>query len=120
MTLHASSGNNDYFYEYILLAEEGQDLSLENVFPKYGVSLVMQETSHQELRDLNNDLPSDTHLVHYRTREGAVSSDAVRAYKLSDIFDAYHDARLTVLQIQQGYGSIRPNLYNTQRKGAKK
>jgi hypothetical protein len=55
MTLHASSGNNDYFYEHILLAEEGQDLSLENVFPKYGVSLIMQETSHDELRDLNND-----------------------------------------------------------------
>ena len=54
------------------------EVNLAEVLPLYGVILLMQETSHEELVDLNKELPTDTHLVAYRYPDGTVSSDAVR------------------------------------------
>jgi hypothetical protein len=72
--------------------------------------LLMQETSHDELRDLDSDLPTDTHLVRVE-KDFQIRIDAVRAYRMSDIFDAYHDAGYTVQEIKQGYGRIKPKLF---------
>ncbi len=80
---------------------------------EYDCHLVAEETSHEELRALNSDLPSDTHLVRY-SHEGEDFVAAIRAYKMSDIFDALHDRGCKPLEITQGYGKIRPNLYGVQ------
>jgi len=36
---------------------------------------------------------------------------AIRAYKMSDIFDALHDQGSEVHEISQGYGTLRPNMF---------
>jgi len=68
--------------------------------------------------DLNNfddkHLPTDVHIVTYSYEDGERIYDAVRAYTMVDIFDAYHDklrGKGTVHSIKAGYGRIRPNLY---------
>lgn len=88
--------------------------------------LLMEETSHEELRDLDKDLPSDTHLVRYRVKSPVLERmvekghhpedlsfvSAIRAYKKADIFDALHDGGMEVLEITSGYGVIKPKLFN--------
>ena len=89
--------------------------------------LLMEETSHEELVDLDKDLPSDTHLVRYTFKsphleevsaasglpvEDLIFISAIRAYKMADIFDALHDADMRVLEIRQGYGRQKPKLWN--------
>lgn len=59
-------------------------------------------------------LPTDIHLVEYEV-EGTLYVDSVRAYKMSDIFDAYHD-KLSAIggkvnSITNGYGRIKPKLF---------
>lgn len=83
---------------------------------KYECVLLMQETSEEELRGLEKTLPTDTHLVLIE-KEGELYADAVRAYKMSDIFDAYYDEGYKVNMIQRGFGRIRPNLYANQQEG---
>ena len=40
--------------------------------------------------------------------------DAVRSYKMSDIFDGYYDYGIkTIESIESGFGSIKPKLYNS-------
>ena len=69
-------------------------------------------------------LPNDIHRVDY-IQDGENYCDAVRAGKMSDIFDAYYD-RLkdmgdgTVISIKSGYGTIKPKLYNPDQKVDKK
>ena len=58
-------------------------------------------------------LPSDTHLITF-TKEGKQQVDAVRAYTMVDIFDAYYDKLgkdNPIHSIKSGFGQIRPNLY---------
>lgn len=58
-------------------------------------------------------LPTDVHIVSY-IFDGEAKHDAVRAYTMVDIFDAYHDKvhkNGQVTRIKSGYGKIRPNLY---------
>ena len=74
-------------------------------------SLVPNVKNEQAIKDLDADLPSDTHLVYYVDDEGQIIIDAVRAYKRVDIFDAYYDAGFGVLDIRVGYGRIKPKLY---------
>ena len=69
--------------------------------------LVCEETSENELRDLDKQLPSDTHLV--ITDKGIYG---VRAYKSVDIFDAFFDEGHIVKEIRSGFGLIKPKLYN--------
>ena len=63
----------------------------------------------------NKTLPTDIHVIEYEM-EGVTYYDAVRAYKMVNIFDAYHDKLKgggKVVRISNGFGSIRPNLWNT-------
>ena len=83
------------------------------VLEKNKIQIVDQEI------DLDNfdhsKLPSDVHVVTY-TYDGQTLYDAVRAYTMVDIFDAYHDKvkqHGKVVKIASGYGTIRPNLYGS-------
>ena len=98
-------GGNDCYHE--------KDVPFTETLEKYGLVLLMEETSKTELEDLGSELPTDTHLVTYVTDEymKTFGKDAVRAYKMSDIFDAYHDANLKVTAIQNGFGTIKPKLF---------
>jgi len=115
MTKIAIAGGNDNHCLAAAFEAEGA-VNFGEVFEKYGIVLLMQDTSEDELADLDGELPTDTHLVRYRTPEGAVGCDAVRSYKASDIFDAYHDAALTVLEIRSGWGRIKPKLFTDAKK----
>ncbi len=77
--------------------------------------LLMEETSHEELRDLDSELPTDTYLVRVE-RDFQVSIDAVRAYKSVDIFDVYHDLGYNIHAINYGYGKIKPKLFQNSKK----
>ena len=46
------------------------EVNFGEVFEKYGIVLLMQETSEDELADLDGELPTDTYCVRYRTPEG--------------------------------------------------
>ena len=59
-------------------------------------------------------LPTDIHLVEY-TIGDVLYVDVVRAYKVVDIFDPYYDKLKTLggelISITNGYGNLRPNMY---------
>lgn len=59
-------------------------------------------------------LPTDIHRVEY-VIEGEIIVDAVRAYKMADIFDVYYDKITplngTVSRMTNGYGTIKPKLW---------
>lgn len=103
--------NANHFIDAALAATQEDLVDFPGILSKYGVQHLMAETSEQELVDLNRDIPTDTHLVTFRTIDGAVSADAVRAFNKVDIFDAYADGGLRIIEIKSGFGSIRPNLY---------
>ena len=111
MTKIAIAGGNDNYCLELALANPDSETNLAEALPSYGVVLLMQETSHEELVDLNKELPTDCHRVDYRYPDGAVGCDAVRSYSKSDIFDAYHDSGLRVISITNGYGAIKPKLF---------
>ena len=81
-------------------------------FQKHDVIVLLESTTIQHIEDESKNLPSDVHIVRY-TEDGVEKIDAVRAYRKTDIFDAYHDFGLRdIKEITSGFGSIRPNLYN--------
>lgn len=87
---------------------------------KHDVTLLMDSTSINDIEADSKNLPSDVHVVKY-VEEGVEKVDAVRAYRKVDIFDAYYDFGIrTILAIESGFGSIRPNLYQTEKKDKKK
>ena len=78
---------------------------------KHKIQILEQEIDLEKFDD--KGLPADTHMVTY-VIEGNTLNDAVRAYTMVDIFDAYYDKLKdtgTVVKIQSGYGNVRPNLY---------
>ena len=78
---------------------------------KHEVILVCENTDEKTIELDAKELPTDVHLVQYKD-EDTVKIDAVRAFKMSDIFDAYWDFGIkNVSSIRAGYGNIRPNLY---------
>lgn len=78
---------------------------------KSDVILVRENTDEKTIVLDSKELPTDIHLVEY-TDEGNTKIDAVRAFKMSDVFDAYYDFGVkTITSIRTGYGSIRPNLW---------
>ena len=78
---------------------------------KNDVMLVRENTDEKSIILDSKELPTDIHLVDY-TVEGDTKTDAVRAFKMSDVFDAYYDFGIkTITSIRTGYGSIRPNLW---------
>jgi len=66
-----------------------------------------------------SELPTDIHLVEYEV-EGKLYVDAIRAYKMSDIFDGYYDKLKPLggkmISITSGHGTIKPKLYNPEKK----
>lgn len=114
MTFVIAGGNDNHCS--VTYGDRDDPQSTAEVMGLYGVLLLMQETSVDEVTDLNGDLPTDTHVVTYSTPEGAVGCDAVRAYKKTDIFDFYCDARLKVISIESGFGTIKPKLFVDKRK----
>ena len=78
---------------------------------KKSIQILEQEVDLDKFDD--KGLPSDTHIVTYEY-DSVIKYDAVRAYTMVDIFDAYHDkvkSHGKVVKIASGYGSVRPNLY---------
>ncbi len=106
--------NANHFLDAALESTESSLIDFPGILSKYGVQHLMSETSEQELVDLNGDLPTDTHLVTFETIGGPIVCDAVRAFTKTDIFDAYTDGGLTVLDIKSGFGAIKPKLYGIQ------
>lgn len=81
---------------------------------------VIIHSQNTTVHDLDQrELPTDIHLVEYELN-GDLYSDAVRAYKMSDIFDIYYDKLKpkggTIISITSGYGNIKPNMYKVTKK----
>ena len=57
MTKIAIAGGNDNYCLDLALANPDSETNFAEALPSYGVVLLMQETSHEELVDLNKDLP---------------------------------------------------------------
>ena len=89
-------------------------ITKQEAMEMHGCNLLMEATSEEELIDLQSELPTDTHLVYY-TKDYNSCMDAVRAYKMVDIFDVYHTLGYTLLGIQSGFGSIKPGLFQDAR-----
>ena len=92
-----------------------EDTSKLTHLKKYDVTLVFENTTIETLKGEDSNLPTDVHVVTYE-EEGETKLDAVRSYKMADIFDGYYDRGLSVKSIKAGYGKIKPNLWNIQSK----
>lgn len=86
-------------------------ITLTEQLKQHEAHLLFESTCHDSLVGLDKELPSDTHLVRYVNNAGEECFSAIRAFKMSDIFDALHDWGFQVLEIRQGYGRIKPKLY---------
>lgn len=87
------------------------------VAQKKEVIIHQQNTKEEDL--VQKELPSDIHMVYY-THDDKEYSDAVRAARKADIFDIYYDKLKLVggklNSIENGFGNLRPNMYNDRRK----
>lgn len=81
-------------------------MSLQETLELNSCVLLLDQTSEQELVDLDRELPSDVHLV--VTDKGVYG---VRGYKLVDIFDSFYDEGHQVKEIRSGFGRIKPKLF---------
>ena len=86
---------------------------------KYDVVLMFENTTRETLKGEDSNLPSDVHVVSYKEKDGEAKMDAVRAYRMADIFDGYHDRGLRVTKIESGFGRIKPNLFNINKETSK-
>lgn len=86
------------------------------------VNIFILNTTPDVIKEMDPELPTDTHIIEY-VIDGETSYDAVRGYKMSDIFNVYYDKfkrtehediRPQIVKITSGYGRIRPNLYGYQ------
>ena len=116
MTKIAIAGGNDNHCLTQAQYNPGAETNFADCLPLYGVVLLMQETSKEELDDLASELPTDTHLVAFYYPNGEAGCDAVRSYSKADIFDAYHDSGLRVISITNGFGNVKPKLFNDSKK----
>jgi hypothetical protein len=86
---------------------------------KYDVVLLMDSTTMDNISADDKNLPTDTHVVTYMS-EGNKLMDAVRSYKMTDIFDAYYDFGIKeIISIVSGFGTIKPKLYNPDKQDEK-
>tara|TARA_B100000085_G_scaffold284024_1_gene316034 strand:- start:1683 stop:1991 length:309 start_codon:yes stop_codon:yes gene_type:complete len=82
-----------------------------NSLDKVNIQVVAQGICPDTFDDTK--LPTDVHIIAYQVGKKEYF-DAVRAYTMVDIFDAYHDKLQkigTVTEIKSGYGRIKPKLY---------
>ena len=83
------------------------------------VNIFILNTSPEAIKEMDKELPTDTHIIEYVVG-GETSYDAVRGYKMVDIFNIYHDKfkadgiDAQVVSITSGYGVIKPKLYGYQ------
>ena len=79
------------------------------------INLFAQEVVKGDLNQ--HELPTDIHLIEYEIGD-VLYCDAVRAYKMVDIFDVYYDKLAKVngriVSITSGYGSVKPKLWKGQ------
>jgi len=86
---------------------------------KRDVNIFILNTTPDVIREMDPELPTDTHIIEY-VIDGETSYDAIRAYKKTDVFDLYHDKfkkdniSATIVAISNGYGRIKPKLYGYQ------
>ena len=80
---------------------------------KEPVVIHFENTTRDKITKLNKELPSDIHLVRYKkpTWKKKEKVSAIRAYRKVDIFDTLHDQGYQVLEIESGFGCIRPNVF---------
>ena len=80
------------------------------------VNIFILNTTPAVIKEMDKELPTDTHIIEY-VIDGETSYDAIRAYKMSDIFNVYHDKfrrddiTADIVSIKSGYGVIKPKLY---------
>ena len=83
------------------------------------VNIFILNTTPDTIKEMDKELPTDTHIIEY-VIDGETSYDAIRSYKMSDIFNVYHDKfkrdgiTATIVSITNGYGVIKPKLYGYQ------
>ena len=83
------------------------------------VNIFILNTTPQAIKEMDKELPTDTHIIEY-VIDGETSYDAVRGYKMCDIFDVYHDkfkrdgVSAQIVSIVSGFGVIKPKLYGYQ------
>jgi|TARA_B100000035_G_scaffold309668_1_gene316211 hypothetical protein len=87
--------------------------TLQERLIKNECQLLLDATSHEELKELESELPSDVHLVEYHL-DGDLMVSGIRGYRMVDIFDALFDHGAEVVSIIQGYGRIKPKLFGIQ------
>ena len=77
------------------------------------VIIHIENTSREKIRKLDKELPSDIHLVRYKkpTWKKKEKVSAIRAFRKVDIFNTLHDQGYEVLEIESGYGRIKPKLF---------
>ena len=86
---------------------------------KRDVNIFILNTTPEDIKEMDAELPTDTHLIEYVV-DGETTYDAIRAYKKSNIFDEYWDKfkrdgiTAEVISITNGYGRIKPKLYGYQ------
>ena len=82
---------------------------------KEPVIVHFENTTKEKVEKLNKELPTDIHLVRYKKPSWKKKQkiSAIRSYRMADIFDTLHDQGYQVLEIESGFGTIRPNLFNT-------
>ena len=85
------------------------------------VITLFTKTTPEEVRALDKDLPSDTHLVFYE-EDNQLFCDAVRSFTMVDIFNQYWDKlsskaesdeiqSFSINSIVSGIGVIKPKLF---------
>ena len=85
------------------------------------VITLFERTTPEEVRALDKDLPSDTHLIFY-TEDNTLYCDAVRSFSMVDIFNQYWDVlsakaegdeiqSFSVDSIVSGLGQVKPKLF---------
>lgn len=85
------------------------------------IKILFENTTEEEVRELDAELPTDTYLVEYE-RGQDLYIDAVRTHKMSLIFDHYYDklnaearqgliSNFRIVSIRFGYGRVKPKLY---------
>ena len=83
---------------------------------KREVNIFMLNTTPETIKEMDAELPTDIHMVELRQGDETIY-DAVRAYKMSSIFDVYYDklqGEAEIVSIKSGYGRIKPKLYGYQ------
>ena len=92
-------------------------MSKQSHLKKYDVILMKEDVSQEDINTQRKIWPTDVHIISF-IEEGQTKCDAIRSYKMSDIFDGYYDFGVKDINyIKSGYGNIKPKLYNPTKEG---